>query len=211
MLISIEGNIGSGKSTIINYLKSLNIDNIIFVDEPVNEWINIKINNKNALELFYEDQQNNSFWFQILAYITRLKSLLKTIKNNKDKIIICERSIYTDKYVFAKMLYEMGYLNDMEWITYNYWFDTFKEETKLDLILYINTDAEESYKRINIRNRSAEINTISLEYLQKCHEKHQIWLNDSTTEIIEIDGHQNIENIKKLVNNFLLKISIFKN
>ena len=45
MLISIEGNIGSGKSTIIDFLKSLNNDNIVFVDEPVDEWLNIKSNN----------------------------------------------------------------------------------------------------------------------------------------------------------------------
>ena len=40
MLISIEGNIGSGKSTLVEYLKSLG--NYIFVDEPVNEWLSIK-------------------------------------------------------------------------------------------------------------------------------------------------------------------------
>ncbi len=40
MLISIEGNIGSGKSTLVEYLKSLN--KYIFVDEPVNEWLSIK-------------------------------------------------------------------------------------------------------------------------------------------------------------------------
>ena len=199
MLISIEGNIGSGKSTIINYFKTLDSDNILFVDEPVNEWINIKIGNKNTLELFYEDQQNNSFWFQVLAYITRLKNLLKTIKNNPNKIIISERSIYTDKYVFAKMLYEMGYLNEMEWTTYNYWFDTFKEQTKLDLILYVNTDPKESYKRIKIRNREEEINSISLDYLTRCHKKHQDWLNNCETKIIEINGHQSIENIQNFI------------
>ena len=58
MLISIEGNIGSGKSTIIEYLKTLQNDKIIFVDEPVNEWLNIKdINGMNALDCFYKDKK----------------------------------------------------------------------------------------------------------------------------------------------------------
>ena len=46
MIITIEGNIGSGKSTIINYLKTINNKDIVFIDEPVNEWLNIKSNGK---------------------------------------------------------------------------------------------------------------------------------------------------------------------
>lgn len=93
-LISIEGNIGSGKSTIMNYLRNLKHEQILFVDEPVNEWINLKDSNgKNCLELFYENKEQNSFWFQILAYITRLRNLLEVIENNDNKLIICERSI----------------------------------------------------------------------------------------------------------------------
>jgi deoxyadenosine/deoxycytidine kinase len=207
MLITIEGNIGSGKSTIINNLRNLNLDNIIFVDEPVSEWLSITdASGKNALEIFYEDQHKNSFWFQILAYITRLRNLLKTIEeNSNDKIIICERSIYTDKYVFAKMLYEAGNISEIEWKTYSYWFDTFKNKTKLDLILYVNTEPDECYERIIKRNRPEEINKISKDYLVKCHNKHLEWFHEveDKSQIIHIDGHQPIENVM----NFVYKIT----
>ena len=217
MLITIEGNIGSGKSTIINYLRNLKTDNIVFVDEPVSEWLNIKDNNgKNALEVFYEDQKENSFWFQVLAYITRLRNLLKTIEENTDKIIICERSIYTDKYVFAKMLYECGNLSEMEWKTYSYWFDTFKDKTELDLILYVNTDPDECFNRIIKRNRPEEVNKISKEYLTKCHNKHLEWFanKDNKTEIININGHDTIDNIMQFVTKFtndLVNVTKFTN
>ena len=137
MIISIEGNIGSGKSTILTMLRDLLKDNenIIFVDEPVSEWANVKDNNRNILELFYQDKKTYSFCFQILAYITRLRKLLD-LKDRESKIIICERSIYTDKYVFAKMLYQQNHINEIEWQSYNYWFDSFKKETKLDKIIY---------------------------------------------------------------------------
>ena len=178
MIIAIEGNIGSGKSTILKELEKMNYNplDVIFVQEPVSEWLEIKVGDKNALELFYENQKENSFWFQILAYITRLRNLLNIIENNpKNKIIICERSIYTDKYVFAKMLYETGNISEIEWITYSYWFDTFKKQTKLDLILYVNTEPEECFNRIIKRNRIEEINKISKEYLINCHNKHTEW------------------------------------
>jgi len=205
MIITIEGNIGSGKSTIINYLKTINNKDIVFIDEPVNEWLNIKSNGKNALELFYEDQKKNAFWFQVLAYITRLRNLLETVKKNPNKIIITERTIYTDKYVFAQMLYESGKISDIEFKTYNYWFDTFKNDTKIDIILYVNTDPEECIKRIKRRSRSEE-SCVELDYLKACHDKHINWLtNEHDTKIIYINGHQNKENMKndvlKFVNN----------
>lgn len=202
MLISIEGNIGSGKSTLLEFFKNLKKDNIIFVDEPVNEWTTIKDSNgTNALQLFYENQEKNSFWFQIMAYITRLRNLLSVLENHNDKIIICERSIYTDKYVFAQMLYDMGYIKEIEWITYLYWFDTFKNKTNLDLIIYVNTDPQECYNRINIRNRDEEKNKIQLDYLKICHEKHTTWISNCDTKVITIDGHQSIEAVQSVAKN----------
>lgn len=211
VLISIEGNIGSGKSTLLKIIRETYKDNknIIFIDEPVNEWLNIKnSDNKNILELFYNDKKKYSFSFQILAYITRLRKILEAIKNNNNKIIICERSIYSDKNIFAKMLYEQKYINEIDWINYNYWFDTFKEKTNLDGIIYVNTDPELCSKRIAKRNRNSESN-IELEYLINCHKNHELWMNKEEN-ILKINGNvefeteiDNKKNILKLINKFL--------
>ena len=216
MIIAIEGNIGSGKSTILKELEKMNYNpsQVVFLQEPVAEWLDIKLGDKNALELFYENQKENSFWFQILAYITRLRNLLSILENNpQDKIIICERSIYTDKYVFAKMLYESGNISEIEWITYSYWFDTFKKQTKLDLILYVNTEPEECFNRIIKRNRVEEINKISKEYLINCHDKHTEWFQekDMNTKIFHINGKDTVENIMTFVKHIICDIIISKN
>ena len=47
-------------------------------------------------------QKNNAFPFQMMAYISRLSLLKNAIRENPDSIIICERCLQTDKYVFAK-------------------------------------------------------------------------------------------------------------
>jgi deoxyadenosine/deoxycytidine kinase len=203
MIITVEGNIGSGKSTILKNLENLKNNNIVFVPEPVSEWLNIKVDGKNVLELFYENQKENSFWFQILAYITRLRNFLEIVEKNPDKIIICERSIYTDKYVFAKMLHETGNISEIEWITYSYWFDTFKDKTNVDLILYVNTEPNECYNRINKRSRPEEVNKISHEYLTSCHNKHLEWFNETDAEIIHIDGHETVEKVMDTVNTII--------
>ena len=197
-LISIEGNIGSGKSTILKQLKKYS-DDLVYVDEPVSQWQSITdSNNKNILELFYQDQKKYSFSFQILAYITRLKSLIDAYKSNPHKIIICERSIYTDKYVFAKMLYEQGNIEEIEWKTYNYWFDTFKELTKLDGLIYVNTSPEICFNRIKKRNRNGE-SDITIEYLNECDKKHHDWIDNTDIKKIIINGNDEFENndIKK--------------
>ncbi len=198
MLISIEGNIGSGKSTVIEYLKSLNDDRIVFVDEPVSEWLTIKdINGMNALDCFYSNQEKNSFCFQVLAYITRLKKLMDVVSKNKDKIIITERSIDTDRNVFAKMLYEANKLSSIEWVTYNYWFDTFKEISTVNHIIYIKATPEKCIERITKRNRVEE-EGIKIDYLESCHKYHTDWL-EHIENVITIDGHDTVHNIRNKV------------
>ena len=205
MLISIEGNIATGKSTHFEYIKTLNLNNIYFVDEPVEEWRNIKDkNNMNALECFYHDKKN-SFCFQVLAYITRLKKLIDIIKKYPNDIIISERCIESDKNVFAKMLYESGNISSIEWETYNYWYNCFCDTSKVDLIIYIATDPVECLNRMKSRNRNEEV-TISLTYLEQCHNKHEEWLNSTNVPVIKIDGCESIENIRLKINDIMAQI-----
>lgn len=205
ILISIEGNIATGKSTHFEYIKTLKLANIYFVDEPVEEWRNIKDNNNmNALECFYNDKKN-SFCFQVLAYITRLKKLIDIIKKYPNDIIISERCIESDKNVFAKMLYESGDISSIEWETYNYWYNSFCETSKVDLIIYIATDPVECLNRIKTRNRTEEV-SIPLGYLEQCHNKHEEWLNSTLVPVITIDGSKPIEEIRIEINEIMEKI-----
>jgi deoxyadenosine/deoxycytidine kinase len=112
-IVSIEGNIGSGKSTLLSNLRETLKDrnDIVFLKEPVDEWE--KITDENGLtmlEKFYSNQKAYSFPFQMMAYISRLALLKEAVKNNPSSIIITERSLFTDKMVFAKMLYDLRIL-----------------------------------------------------------------------------------------------------
>ena len=67
-IISIEGNIGSGKSTFLKYLKEhLASDKIWFLDEPVDDWFSIvDTNDKHIIERYYDDQKKYAFRFKCL-------------------------------------------------------------------------------------------------------------------------------------------------
>ena len=128
ILISVEGNIGSGKSTFLKQLeKNFKGKDIFFLQEPVNEWNSIKNeDNTTILEEFYKDNKTWAFSFQMMAYITRLKSLRDLVKKyGKNIIIISERSLWTDKNVFAKMLYDENKISTIDFQIYNKWFDEF--------------------------------------------------------------------------------------
>tara|TARA_Y100001970_G_C14240787_1_gene864792 strand:- start:1994 stop:2698 length:705 start_codon:yes stop_codon:yes gene_type:complete len=185
IIISFDGNIGSGKSSVVKYfeknfekfcnLKTYNYK-ICFLQEPVSTWESIidKDDNKNIIEKFYADNKKYGFAFQMMAYISRLSLFKKALEKNYD-IIITERSIFTDKNVFAKMLYDTKMIDNIEFQIYNKWFDEFSDIIKKIKTVYIRTTPEISEKRINNRSRAGE--NISLDYIKNCHYYHEIWLN----------------------------------
>ena len=189
-IISVDGNIGSGKSTLLTMLKEYfnhkKTDlNICFLQEPVDLWNEIKDKNgKTIIECFYSNPEKYSFAFQIMAYISRL-SILKSEFKKKYDIIFTERCLYTDRNVFCKMLYDDGKIDEIEYKIYNKWFDEFISEFHKIEYIYIQTSPEVSDNRIKERARKGE--NIPIEYLEKCHQYHEKWL-DNTKKLI-IDGN----------------------
>ena len=217
--ISIEGNIGSGKSTLLANLREnyKNNDNVIFLKEPVDEWAKIKdINGTTILEKFYADQEKYSFSFQMMAYVSRIKVLRDTLKeknigqDKKHYIIITERSLYTDKMVFAKMLYDTGKIEDVNYQIYLNWFDTFSGEFPVHKVIYVKASPEQCYERIAKRSREGEEN-IPLEYLKACSLYHDNMLDKSTDscvcdEQLILDGNIDIYENKTQIDKWIQEI-----
>jgi len=192
-LISIEGNIGSGKSTFIQQLRAREWpSNVKFIDEPVKDWDVIRdtVSNKSMLELFYADQERNAFSFQMMAYITRLAKIREAIRSYTGEerlVLITERCLLTDKNVFAKMLYDSGRIREVDYKIYTSWFDEFIQDIPQPIIVYVNTSPSICYSRIASRSRKGE-EAIPLSYLTKCHEYHNKWIY-TMNYIIELNGN----------------------
>ena len=187
-IISIEGNIGSGKSTFITNLNdSLGKHyKICFLQEPVDEWNTIKDQSgETILTKFYRDSKSYAFSFQMMAYISRLSLLRNALREDYD-IIITERCVETDKMVFAKMLYDDDKIEDIEYSIYNKWFQEFISDIPKIKTIYLKTDPAVAKKRVDKRARQGE--TIPLEYLSLCHEYHEKWLNEKDSDdVVTID------------------------
>ncbi len=228
---SIEGNIGSGKSTLIRELEkvlksiSYQCENkgngstggtitkipIVYLQEPVNEWN--KITDKNGesiLSKFYKDQEKYSFSFQMMAYISRIAALRQAIRENPESIIICERSVYTDYNVFAKMLYDDGKIEEVNYTIYKKWFVEFTRDIPITGAIYLNVSPENSHKRVIERNREGE--SIPLEYLINCNNYHDKWLapgKDTSDSNLIIDGNVDIHKSPEIINDWVKIINTY--
>ena len=206
-VISIEGNIGSGKSTLLEELKKkFSDETIAFLSEPVDVWREIKdIDGVDLLTNFYKNQEKFSFHFQMAAYISRIAAITKLYENTKIKLIIVERSIWTDKNVFAKMLFHDGKISTLEYNIYLKWFDEFSKLINHSLNIYIKTTPEVAFERVKKRNRSGE--TIPLEYLQKCHNYHNDWLSCNSRVLdgnIELPNEINLIIVEGIIKSYYM-------
>ena len=189
-IISIDGNIGSGKSTLFNNLKTLlkGVKNIGFVPEPVEQWNEIvDKNNVPILTNLYSNIQKFAFRFQMMAYISRISLLREMCNKGIYDVLITERSVYTDRNLFCKMLYDDGIIEHDEYTIYNKWFHEFTDNLNLSHIIYVNADPEICFQRILKRNREGEI--VDIDYLERLHIYHEKWLNKCEYPVHTIQGN----------------------
>jgi len=199
IIISFDGNIGSGKSTkvrdIENYYKEKGRTDVIFIQEPVDSWNSVvDENGVTILSNYYKNQKKFAFRLQMLAYISRLSLLRDAVKKGY-KYIITERCVGTDKNVFSKMLYDKGDIEHDEYIIYTKWYEEFISDVPIGAIVYIKASPETCLERVNIRAREGE--NIPLEYLKECDKYHNEWIDSENIPKLVIDAdidlHKNPE------------------
>jgi deoxyguanosine kinase len=207
LIITLDGNIGVGKSTLLKLIGQM-LQDVEIVLEPVNEWEKlVSDDGKSLLSHFYEDSVRWGYTFQNCAILTRILETRKVLSSTKKKVIITERSVLTDLHVFAKMNYELGNINSLEWSLYKKWFDGYSNEIPIDAVIYVTTSVETANERIKIRDRKGE-GGIPLEYLQKLDEYHHKWLDNTDMPVLKVSTEENVfkhENVEK-VKNFINKL-----
>lgn len=208
IIISIEGNIGSGKSTLVKILEKnyKNYKNIHFLQEPVNIWSNLKNSaGIDILTLFYQDKNRWGYIFQNMAFITRLMQLENILKDNSYNIIITERSIHTDSNVFRKMLYHDDFIDSLENDLYELWFNHFKMDGHY--FIYLDTSVDNCHDRIIKRNRKGE-DLINKSYLVSLDTYHKNWLKNYE-DLLVLNGNIDFHQDPKILHQFMDKINNF--
>ena len=108
--LNIEGNIGSGKTTMVKaYSEKFDIASI---EEPVKEWEDLGIFGE-----YHKDPHKYGLSFQMYVILTRMIKIFRSSVIHKKLII--DRSGLTDRYVFMNAMVDAGYLNPMEIAMYD--------------------------------------------------------------------------------------------
>lgn len=210
-IFSIEGNIGSGKSTLTKFLQIAQQElftelSLSIIQEPVDDWKNQKdTNGESILGHFYNDPEKYSFAFQMNSFISRSHKIMEQLYDT----VLVERSVFSDAYCFACLCYENNLMTEMEYLIYKKWFTwlTKSFNIKNTGVIYLRTDPDECYNRIQKRNRSEETQ-ISREYLHQLHKKHDEWLMNGKN-ILVLDGNKDFLNDPNILKDYLDKIKQF--
>jgi deoxyadenosine/deoxycytidine kinase len=156
-IITIDGNIGCCKTSILNYFHK-NYKTAIDI-EPIESWTEY-------LKSMY-DSNNSTYNFQIKVWIDRC-----WIQEKSNVIVLMERSPYFIKNVFVEKAFEDKTINKDEYNNIHKLHKTTDELWQPNAYIYLRSDPEMCYNRIKKRGRESEKN-IKLEYIKRIHELHE--------------------------------------
>ncbi|XP_029924347.1 deoxycytidine kinase [Myripristis murdjan] len=201
--ISIEGNIAAGKSTFVRLLQAASEEWEV-IPEPIGKWCNVQNDNEdvyqelsssqksggNLLQMLYDKPSRWSYTFQSYASLSRIRSQLQApsmkLQGADEPVQFYERSVYSDRYVFASNLYESGELTETEWSVYQDWHTwllaQFESRIALHAIIYLRAEPQRCMQRLRQRGRDEE-QGVPLEYLEQLHHKHEAWLLHRTARL----------------------------
>ena len=189
-VITVDGNIGSGKSTLITHLKSWAAShghsNICFATEPLQVF---DLPSGNLLRAFYAAPEKLAFAMQVCCFSWRTQFLRALRAEHPGAhTIIVERSALSDV-IFARANLRQGAITPMEFDVYMGFVGALTSadwSPKIDRALYLRCPPEVCQPRIAERNRDLEAERISIEYLKVLHEEHERWAADMKRDKINV-------------------------
>jgi len=177
--IAIAGNIGAGKTTLTTKLAKHYGWEVNYEDADTNPY----------LSDFYKDMRRWSFNLQIYFLNSRYGQIINIREG--DKVVIQDRTIYEDAFIFAPNLHDMGLMSTKD---FNNYFSLFKLMTSQvsppDLLIYLKASIPTLVSHIHTRGRDYEGN-MSLDYLKKLNERYDNWISNYSVGkllIIESDN-----------------------
>jgi len=163
--ITIAGNIGAGKSTLV-YMLSQRLRWEPFF-EPVA--------NNPYLADFYQDMAAWGFHSQVYFLSHRLRVYSELSKSNSS--VILDRSLYEDAEIFAHNLFKRGIMGKRDYETYESLYQSLVSFLPTpDLMIYLRASTETLINRIEKRGRDYE-KTISPDYLSQLNKSYESWIS----------------------------------
>ena len=162
--IAIAGNIGTGKSSLVEFLTRAY--GVAPFYEP---------NDENPyLPDFYKDMKGWAFHSQL--YFLSNKFRMHQQLQQTNGVVVLDRTIYEDAEIFAVALNDMRMFTKRDWDTYwNFYQIILNSIRPPDLMIYLKCSMRTLRKRIKLRARAME-QDIPLSYLKRLERLYEQWI-----------------------------------
>ena len=174
--IAIAGNMGSGKSTLVDFLARTY--GIAPFYEP---------NDENPyLADFYKDMKRWAFQSQM--YFLSNKFRLHQELDRQPGVVALDRTIFEDAEVFATALHQMRKISKRDWMTYQGFYGAILDAIRPpDLLIYLRCSMRPLRQRIRLRGRRME-RDIPLSYLKRLERLYEGWIDSySMSDVLVLE------------------------
>ena len=177
--IAVAGNIGAGKSSIVEFLCERYDLQPFFEPNEQNPY----------LEDFYADMGRWSFHSQM--YFLAAKFKLHKELDRFQHSVVQDRTIWEDAEIFAANLYRQKIMDRRDYETYRLLYEGIRDQIRPpDLMIYLRCPVRAVKKRIALRGREME-QDIPTPYLSRLNKLYEAWVADyAISPLVIIPTHK---------------------
>lgn len=185
--IAIAGNMGAGKSTLVDFLSSTYGVSPFYEPNEDNPY----------LPDFYQDMKRWSFHSQL--YFLSNKFRLHLEMDRTSGVVALDRTIFEDAEIFATALHDMKRMDDRDWETYwGFYRSILGAIRPPNLMIYLRCSMRTLRKRIKLRGRKME-QDVPLAYLKRLDCLYENWIASYKMSDVLILETDNLDYIHDLV------------
>jgi len=185
--IAIAGNMGTGKSTLVEFLHSTYGVTPFYEPNDDNPY----------LKDFYKDMKRWAFQSQL--YFLSNKFRLHQELDRQSGVVALDRTIFEDAEIFATALYQMRKISKRDWETYQGFYSAILDAIKPpDLMIYLRCSMRTLRQRIRLRGRAME-RDVPLSYLKRLERLYDGWINSYVMSDVLVLETDNLDYIHDLV------------
>jgi deoxyadenosine/deoxycytidine kinase len=174
--IAVAGNIGAGKSSLVEFLHRRFGMTPIYEPYLANPY----------LDDFYADMKAYAFHSQVcfLTHKFRLHLGLGepqvAADGSRPPAIVLDRTIYEDAEIFARNLHEAGHMSARDFGVYQELYQSMQLALRPpDLLIYLRCSVKAIRRRIRARGRPSE-QAIPIDYLKRLNRLYEDWISRYT-------------------------------
>ncbi len=164
-LIAVAGNIGAGKTSLVEFLDKRYGFKPIYEPHRTNPY----------LDDFYADMKRWAFHSQ-LYFLTKKFRLHLELPDHDHDTVVLDRTIYEDAEIFGRMLARGRYMSKRDYGMYSELYDSMKQALQPpDLLIYLRCSTRAIRRRVAQRGRPSE-QRIKTSYLRRLNALYEDWV-----------------------------------